>query len=138
MCIRDRSKAELVAVIQDCCKDLIGTVPKEKDPLMSAGFDSLSSNDLVKKLGIEFEMDMPSTLLFDHPTVGGIADYLLEALPDLPAPVAAAPLAGAPPMMVAAPAAPAVPALTRGELEATLTEIVKDLIGVEPLSLIHI
>ena len=38
----------LVAVIQDCCKDLIGTVPKEKDPLMSAGFDSSSSNDLVK------------------------------------------------------------------------------------------
>ena len=43
---------------------------------MAAGVDSLASTELVKKLSVELDSDIPSTLLFDHPSIDAIATYL--------------------------------------------------------------
>ena len=46
------------------------------EPLMAAGMDSLASTELVKKLSVELDSDIPPTLLFDHPTAEAIVTYL--------------------------------------------------------------
>lgn len=72
-----RSKAQLVTALGDIAKSLVGKVPEPLAPLMASGFDSLTTNDFTKKISLEFDVDsLPSTLLFDHPTIDSLADYL--------------------------------------------------------------
>lgn len=48
------------------------------DPLMESGLDSLAAvsfrNDLTKKTGIK----LPGTLMFDHPTLLGVSEFIVE------------------------------------------------------------
>ncbi|MDA9173028.1 acyl carrier protein [bacterium] len=51
------------------------TIGKHVDvlaPLMVAGCTSLGAVRLAKSLSAEFSMDLPATLVFDHPTLGAI------------------------------------------------------------------
>ena len=47
-------------------------------PLLEAGLDSLSSTDLVKSLASEFELEFPTTLLFDCPSIVAVSDAVLS------------------------------------------------------------
>ncbi|EGB04273.1 hypothetical protein AURANDRAFT_67305 [Aureococcus anophagefferens] len=49
---------------------LMGTTVSSNVPLMDAGFDSLAASELVEQLSSEFNVDLPTTLLFDHPSIG--------------------------------------------------------------------
>ena len=43
---------------------------------MVAGLDSIAASELSRILGEEFDIELPSTLTFDHPTIDAIANYI--------------------------------------------------------------
>ena len=45
-------------------------------PLMEAGIDSLGASEVTRALGEALGVEVPGTLLFDHPSIGGIASML--------------------------------------------------------------
>ena len=57
-------------------------------PLFDAGLDSLGTLELIELLEQRFSLQVPPTLLYDHPTIRELAAYF--ALQDAPAPVASA------------------------------------------------
>jgi aryl carrier-like protein len=102
--------------------------PAMNDRLMSIGMDSLMAVDLKKQLSRELggAVTLPSTLIFDHPTIEAIAAFVLSAL-GLDERSDAAPKV--------APAAPktndpaaAIADLSEAEVEALLTEQLKGLL----------
>ncbi|GGP81511.1 hypothetical protein GCM10010185_64360 [Saccharothrix coeruleofusca] len=67
------------------------------------GVDSLSLTELTTRVNARFELELDPTLLFEHPTLNGLADHLLERHPDRFAALVAA---SAPQPEAEAPAAP--------------------------------
>jgi acyl carrier protein len=61
-------------------------LPRDQ-PLLDLGFDSLMAVELrnVLKRSLALEHKLPATLVFDHPTVAAIANYLELLLSDHPA-----------------------------------------------------
>ncbi|HEX2091755.1 MAG TPA: SDR family NAD(P)-dependent oxidoreductase, partial [Longimicrobiaceae bacterium] len=57
------------------------------------GLDSLMAIELKSRLGADLGIDLPTTLVFQHPTIEALVDYLLpELVPaEVPEPAAAAP-----------------------------------------------
>lgn len=51
-------------------------------PLMEMGFDSLSVMELRNTIEAKFDMTLPATLSFDHPTASAIAQYIEGELCD--------------------------------------------------------
>merc|ERR1711976_1158039 len=47
-------------------------------PLMESGIDSLASVELRTKLQAEFRLNLPSTVMFNYPTISTITDLLVE------------------------------------------------------------
>jgi len=47
-------------------------------PLMAAGVDSLSSLELANRMKKHFSIKVPPTLVFEHPSVAAIVDFVLE------------------------------------------------------------
>ena len=73
---RDELRAEITAVVQE----IVGSVVSPSQPLMAAGLDSLSSVELTNALQRKLGMQLPSTLVFDYPTVDAIADFVSTLL----------------------------------------------------------
>ena len=61
--------------------EVLGTKVTVDTPLMSAGLDSIAVTDLVNVLSKRFEIELPPTLLFDHPTIGSVATHITTLLP---------------------------------------------------------
>ena len=61
--------------------EVLGTKVKVDTPLMSAGLDSIAVTDLVNVLSKRFEIELPPTLLFDHPTIDSVATHITTLLP---------------------------------------------------------
>ena len=61
--------------------EVLGTKVTVDTPLMSAGLDSIAVTDLVNVLSKRFEIELPPTLLFDHPTIGSVATHITTILP---------------------------------------------------------
>ena len=86
-------------------------------PLFDAGLDSLGTLELIEQLEQRFSLQVPPTLLYDHPTIRELAAYF--ALQDAPAPVASAaesPRATAKPPSPSAPSRPRRSAISPGAL----------------------
>lgn len=52
---------------------------------MSAGLDSISATEFTRTLSERFDTELPPTLLFDHPSVSSVADWLVSTVADAPA-----------------------------------------------------
>jgi acyl carrier protein len=55
---------------------LTGTAISLDAPLMSAGLDSVAATELSTRLNERLETELPSTLLFDHPSLRSVAGSL--------------------------------------------------------------
>ena len=64
--------------VASAVQSILGTEVAPMQPLMAAGLDSLSSIELTNTLQSSLNMQLPSTLIFDYPTVQAITDYILQ------------------------------------------------------------
>ena len=53
----------------------------DTQPLMEAGLDSLAAVELRNGLASTFGLELPATLVFDHPTITALAGYVVEHAP---------------------------------------------------------
>ena len=67
-------------MVSDVAHEVIGSKIATNAPLMSAGLDSLSATEFTGALAIRFSMDLAPTILFDHPTLDSLADFLSSEL----------------------------------------------------------
>lgn len=66
---------------------------QEDSPLMEAGIDSLSAVEFRGKISTEFRsVRLPSTLMFDHPTLKAISQHISVQLAEGSTPVASSPI----------------------------------------------
>jgi acyl carrier protein len=98
--------------------------PGANDRLMSIGMDSLMAVELAKHLHREIEnsVKLPSTLIFDFPTIGAIAELVLRLFEFTDEPAQQAPTPVAPKSNAAA---AAIADLSDEEVEALLAEQLK-------------
>ena len=75
-------KAQLAALVLDCVMSVGGQSQVGLDaPLMEAGLDSLASIELQKQLSQHLgDITLPTTMLFDYPTVSRLATHLQDVL----------------------------------------------------------
>jgi acyl carrier protein len=92
--------SERLEILRDFVRDRVKKVlrlapdqlPGRAERLMDLGFDSLMAVQLRGLLGKELGLDrpLPATLMFDHPTIDSIAEFLLGRIePPVPEPTAA-------------------------------------------------
>ena len=62
-------------IVEKTVTNLVGTWVAHDAPLMGAGLDSLSAVDLVSSLGDLLSTTLEPTALFDHPTIGSLAQH---------------------------------------------------------------
>jgi len=73
-------KRRLVADVSKMMKIPMEKINLEED-LGSYGFDSITLTELTNKLNQKYGLDLPPTLFFEYPTLGGFATYLVDAHP---------------------------------------------------------
>ncbi len=75
--IDDRVTAT-VAVLHRLVNRVLGGNVAPSEPLVGAGLDSLGSIELRDVISREFRIELPSTLIYDHPTVSAIAQLIVS------------------------------------------------------------
>ena len=77
---RTRSRDALLQELTSIASEVIGSTVSADAPLMDAGLDSISAMELLNQISERLDTELPQTLLFDHPTLQSVADFLsLEA-----------------------------------------------------------
>lgn len=66
--------------VHDAVKSVLGSSVGGDDPLMQAGLDSLGSVELKNALERRSGVELPSTLVFDYPTVNALSGFLAGKL----------------------------------------------------------
>lgn len=74
--VGDQISQEVKAV----ARSILGRDVGETEPLMSAGMDSLSSVEFRNSLGSKVGMELPSTLVFDYPSITSIVGFVSSEL----------------------------------------------------------
>jgi myxalamid-type polyketide synthase MxaB len=74
-------RALLLEYLRMQVRQILGLVPSsfvdEREPLIRMGLDSLMAVELRNQLSAALERPLMATLLFDHPTLSAVADFLL-------------------------------------------------------------
>ena len=81
---RTRSRDSLIQELTTITATIIGSAVSPDAPLMSAGLDSIATTELSALMSERFKTELPQTLLFDHPSLRSVADFLLlehESMP---------------------------------------------------------
>ena len=76
------SVEDLKALVHGVIEDVINARIGDDEPLMAAGLDSLASVEFKNALESKVSMSLPSTLIFDFPTVADVAKLLAASMPD--------------------------------------------------------
>jgi acyl carrier protein len=110
---------QVVALVLSVAREILGADVGLGDPLMAAGLDSLSSVEFRNSLEQRIGLELPSTLVFDYPTINAVSQFIVGQQ---------APQQSQPPVTAAA-AAPSAAALAahasniQREVAAALTSI---------------
>jgi aryl carrier-like protein len=76
-------RALLLEYLRGQAKQILGLSPSyfldEREPLVRMGLDSLMAVELRNQLSAALERPLMATLLFDHPSLSALANYLLGA-----------------------------------------------------------
>lgn len=76
----------LLSELQSMAASVLGTDVAPNQPLMEAGLDSLAAVELRNAVATRYQLDLPATLVFDHPTIAALAVFLASRLsPSQPA-----------------------------------------------------
>ncbi|WP_245766752.1 acyl carrier protein [Streptomyces colonosanans] len=79
----DHRSAALLDLVREETAGLAGTDPLDIDPEMAYrdyGYNSLAAVELTGRLSRATGLELPLTLLFDHPTAAAVAEHLLGLL----------------------------------------------------------
>ena len=72
--------AEVQAAVQAAVRSILGAEVGASEPLMAAGLDSLGAVELYSSLQQRLGVQLPSTLVFDYPTVAALTEFLSAKL----------------------------------------------------------
>ena len=67
---------DVTGIVKKTVETLTGTNVSGNEALVDVGIDSLSAVELVSTLGHELNTEIEPTILFDHPTIGDLVNYL--------------------------------------------------------------
>ena len=70
------TRAQTLSAIQGAVAGVLGAVPERAQSFQEAGLDSIGSIELHKQLQTALDMDLPSTISFDYPTVEALVDFV--------------------------------------------------------------
>ena len=70
----------LQAMVVDAVQTVLGSAIGSDQPLMAGGLDSLGATELQQSLADGLGLELPSTLVFDYPTVDAIVEFLAGKL----------------------------------------------------------
>ena len=73
--------SDITPAIQEVVASILGTAPAADTPLMAAGLDSLGMVEVRNALQARLGIQLPSTLLFDYPSIEAIAAFIKQRLP---------------------------------------------------------
>ena len=73
---QEQLRARLQAEVAAAAASILGGSIGANEPLMAAGLDSLSSVELRNSLEERLGVQLPSTLVFDYPTISSIAGFV--------------------------------------------------------------
>lgn len=71
--------SEVVTTVALCVRECLGTDVSSDAPLMSSGLDSIAAVELARLLSERLAVDVPQTLLFDHPSLDSLSSFFAEA-----------------------------------------------------------
>ncbi len=71
---------EVQAAVQAAVRSILGADVGASEPLMAAGLDSLGAVELHSSLQQRLGVQLPSTLVFDYPTVAALTEFLSAKL----------------------------------------------------------
>ena len=71
---------EVEAAVQAAVRSILGAEVDPDAPLMAAGLDSLGAVELRSSLESRLSVQLPSTLVFDYPTVAALTQFLASRL----------------------------------------------------------
>ena len=81
-----RSRDSMIQELTAITATIIGPAVSADAPLMSAGLDSIATTELAALMSERFNTELPQTLLFDHPSLQSVADFLLLERESVPIP----------------------------------------------------
>jgi len=73
---KDLSPEGILAFVKAVAEESMGGIVEVEKPLTESGMDSLSAVEFRNRLVIEYGVQLPNTLMFDHPTVASVAAYI--------------------------------------------------------------
>jgi acyl carrier protein len=74
------SMTAVKAAVAGVVNSLVGSTVGDEDPLLAAGLDSLGAVEFKNSLSQTLGLELPSTLVFDYPTVSAISRYVITKL----------------------------------------------------------
>jgi len=76
--VKLNTKERAQCVIERAVNDALGFKVHENEPLINSGLDSLTSQELITRISEELGINLPVTVIYDHPSVNSLVSRCSE------------------------------------------------------------